>query len=313
LQSLQFHESRIVPEKDTPDNKRRVESLEVFWMDWAQDYEGGNSMNLPFTKFYWRDWQADTGLRACSLSARGLWVEMLAIMAQNANRYGYLEVGGKMPSVGILARLTGAAESEVAALMEELLAAGVPSLEGEVWYSRRLVREGQAHEQGKAYGKKGGSPLLKKEESITNSQSQSHSHGATPPLGEGLTGGVNPTLNPTLNHTLNHTDTPPASRLVSEIDGFEGTRQEVAEHDAGLIYEAYPRKGARKDAIRAIIKAFKQADATRLLELTMGYAEARRGQEPKFTPYASTWYNGERWQEPESWKPPMKPKQASLI
>jgi hypothetical protein len=108
-------------------------------------------------------------------------------------------------------------------------------------------------------------------------------------------------------------ETPPASRLVSEIDGFEGTRQEVLEHDAGLIYDAYPRKEARKDAIRAIIKAFKQVDATRLLELTRAYTIARQGQDPQFTPHPATWFNGERYKEPDSWKPPMKQKYVSVI
>lgn len=161
-------------------------------------------MNLPYSKFYWRDWQADTGLRACSLQARGLWVEMLAIMAQNDVRYGYLEIGGKMPSSGILARLIGAAETDVRSLMEELLNAGVPSIDGETWFSRRLVREGKLHDRNRRNGEKGGNPILKKEESKEPyTMSQSHSHGPTPPLTPGVNPPVKPWVNPPLNLPVN--------------------------------------------------------------------------------------------------------------
>ena len=71
-------------------------------------------MKLPFIKFFPRDWQADSNLRVCSLEARGLWFEMLCIMAQ-APRYGYLTNGdGKTPlSDDALTRLIGCSKDDL--------------------------------------------------------------------------------------------------------------------------------------------------------------------------------------------------------
>ena len=90
----------------------------------------------------------------------------------------------------------------------------------------------------------------------------------------------------------------------SKIDGFEGSKKDVDDHDANLIYAAYPRKVARKLAMRAIIRAMEKTPAELLIVLTRQYAEARRGQDENFTPHPSTWFNQERFNDaPETWKP----------
>jgi hypothetical protein len=75
--------------------------------------------------------------------------------------------------------------------------------------------------------------------------------------------------------------------------------------DGGIeeeIYQAYPRKVAKPDAIRAIRKALKEVEPEKLLELTKAYAAARSAADPQFTPHPATWFNGRRYaDDPSTW------------
>lgn len=127
--------------------------------------EVGRTMKLPFIKFYPRDWQADMGLRQCSLAARGLWFEMLCIMAQS-EQYGHLVNTSRVNAISddSLCRLIGCSKDDLYRLRDELLDAGVPGVDESTgtWFSRRMVREQHKRELCAEAGKAGGgSPLLK--------------------------------------------------------------------------------------------------------------------------------------------------------
>lgn len=93
----------------------------------------------PWMKFYPRDWRGDQALRLVSLSARGLWMEMLCVMHE-ASPYGHLLVAGQPVSDAALARSVGAHVGEVQALLVELRAAGVfRQTRGGVVYSKRMT------------------------------------------------------------------------------------------------------------------------------------------------------------------------------
>jgi hypothetical protein len=98
-------------------------------------------MMRPSFQFYAGDWQRDAALRACSVAARGLWIEMMCIMHQ-AEPYGYLVLNGKAIDHAQLGRMIGASAREVKRSIDELDAAGVFSkdAEGRI-YSRRMVRD----------------------------------------------------------------------------------------------------------------------------------------------------------------------------
>jgi hypothetical protein len=59
---------------------------------------------LRWAKWFWADWSNDTALRLCSIPARGLWMEMLCLMAQG-DPYGVLTVKGKPPTMAELRQL----------------------------------------------------------------------------------------------------------------------------------------------------------------------------------------------------------------
>lgn len=119
-------------------------------------------MKNPWMKFYPADWRSDPALRMCSLTARGLWVEMLCVMHE-AEPYGHLLVAGKSPSPQQLSVLLGADLKTISAALAELVEAGVVSQDGQgVYLSRRMVRDAEKAERDKANGKGGGNPTLKR-------------------------------------------------------------------------------------------------------------------------------------------------------
>lgn len=113
----------------------------------------------PWMKFYPSDWQSDVLLRACSIAARGLWVEMLCIM-QKAEPIGHLLVNGKKPSTALLAVLCGVSERELKRLLAELEGYNVFDVQDGVIVSRRMVRDAAKALKDKENGKKGGNPQI---------------------------------------------------------------------------------------------------------------------------------------------------------
>lgn len=115
----------------------------------------------PWMKFYPQDWRADERLRLCSLAARGLWVEMMAIM-HRAEPYGHLLIGGISPSPAQLATQVGADVAVVEAAYAELERLSVFSKDEDgVIFSRRMVRDWQKAETARTNGRSGGNPALK--------------------------------------------------------------------------------------------------------------------------------------------------------
>ncbi len=115
---------------------------------------------LRWMKFWPADWTRDPALRMCSLAARGLWIELLAV-AHEAEPYGHLLVSRRAPSVRQIAAIASSPEREVAKLVRELDEAGVFSRTATgVIYSRRMVRDNATREDARALGKLGGNTRL---------------------------------------------------------------------------------------------------------------------------------------------------------
>ncbi|WP_085908298.1 hypothetical protein [Kiloniella majae] len=118
-------------------------------------------MKNPWFKFFPTDWRADPALRMCSLSARGLWIEMLCIMH---DAEGFLEINGIPVNERALASLSGCLIEDVNELLIELENAGVYSLDrkGRI-YSRRITRDVKKARTARKNGKNGGNPTLSKQ------------------------------------------------------------------------------------------------------------------------------------------------------
>ena len=128
-------------------------------------------MKRPAFQFYPADWRNDAGLKLCSLSARGLWIEMICIM-HAAEPYGHLCAAGRPLDARDLAKLVGEPERDVKKWLDELVRNNVCSSEEGVIISRRMVRDESLRERraaggeagsefghlGAEHGKKGGRP-----------------------------------------------------------------------------------------------------------------------------------------------------------
>jgi 5-methylcytosine-specific restriction endonuclease McrA len=113
----------------------------------------------PWMKFYPSDWRSDPALRSCPIAARGLWIEMMAIMHE-AEPYGSLLVKGKRVDKKQLAALVGVPERECTVLLLELEGFGVfaRDTDGTI-YSRRMRRDhAKANEGKKEVSKRWGDP-----------------------------------------------------------------------------------------------------------------------------------------------------------
>lgn len=120
-------------------------------------------MSDPWFKFYPSDWRSDPRLRMCSLAARGLWIEMIALMHE-ATPYGHLLIGNLSPTDAQLAVLAGASSDSIPELLSELESAGVFSRTREgVIYSRKMTRDEKKAAIAKKNGKKGGNPTIGKQ------------------------------------------------------------------------------------------------------------------------------------------------------
>ena len=74
---------------------------------------------------------------------------------------------------------------------------------------------------------------------------------------------------------------------------------------AAAIYGAYPRKKARPQAIKAIVKAMATNPGDWLLAKVQEYASAITWQEPRYIPYPATWFNSESYNDdPREWQQP---------
>jgi hypothetical protein len=144
----------------------------------------------PWLKFYPTDWRSDPALRMCQLSARGLWIEMIALMHE-AIPYGHLLVSGRSPTDAQLAVLVGTTPEQIPALVGELESAGVFSRTREgVIYSRKMTRIAKKAAVARKNGKNGGNPTL-----CNNGENK-----------------------PSDNHEVNHRDKPQKPEARSQTD-----------------------------------------------------------------------------------------------
>lgn len=170
-------------------------------------------MKRPSFQFYPGDWLRDTGLRSCSVAARGLWIDALCLMHEG-EPYGHLKVNHKVISKVNLARMIGATLQETEEWLKELQDAGVFSVADDgALISRRMVRDESLRQIRAAGGSKGGNPSLK------------HEPGTAPKSTAKVNHKVNPKVGRKVNHKDNQKPTPSSSSSSSTEDEDTHTRE----------------------------------------------------------------------------------------
>lgn len=106
-------------------------------------------MKQPWMKFHPTDWRGELRLRACSLAARGLWIDLITYMTEGTP-YGHLTIEGVAPDMKAMAALVGRPTAEVKKALAELEERGVFSRTAAgVIFSRRMVRDYRKSEEGR--------------------------------------------------------------------------------------------------------------------------------------------------------------------
>lgn len=128
-------------------------------------------MKRPAFQFYPADWRKDPALSACSLAARGLWIELMCI-AHEGGTYGFLSINGKAMAPAQIARMVGESPAAVVKLVAELEDAGVFSRDEQgCIYSRRMVKDEHVRNVRADAGRLGGNPnLLKQKDKQTDNR-----------------------------------------------------------------------------------------------------------------------------------------------
>ena len=122
---------------------------------------------MPAIMFYTGDWLKDPAVRCCSLTARGLWIDMLCLMYESPIR-GHLSLAsGKPVDATKLARMVGGGVKEVEELLEELYECGVFSKSDDgIIFSRRMVQDEIVREQKSRAGSTGMKNRYQKDDSV---------------------------------------------------------------------------------------------------------------------------------------------------
>lgn len=123
-------------------------------------------MKQPSFQFYPGDWLRDPALRSVSLAARGVWIDLLCLMHESTRRGYLIFPDGSAMKFEHLARIFSVDKRTLRGLIQELESCGVFSREGEVIYSRRMVRDQQLSEVRRKAGKSGGNPILLSEKDM---------------------------------------------------------------------------------------------------------------------------------------------------
>jgi hypothetical protein len=63
------------------------------------------------------------------------------------------------------------------------------------------------------------------------------------------------------------------------------------------FWAAYPRKVGKQDAIKALVRARRKASLDEILAGVERLKKEVAGKDPNFTPHATTWLNGGRWED----------------
>ena len=66
------------------------------------------------------------------------------------------------------------------------------------------------------------------------------------------------------------------------------------------IYNAYPKRVGKANAIKSISKALEKVDAKKLLEVVKIYAKSRENQDMQYTKHPATWFNQQCWEDDQS-------------
>lgn len=217
----------------------------------------------PSFQFYPGDWLKDPGLRACSMAAKGVWMEVLCLMFECKDR-GYLVMNHKPWTLQHTAHALGGSFDENMNCLRELVENGVMKQDKKGrFFNSRMVRDERQRERWRGQ---------KRRQLIENKRSHS-----------------------------THVSTLPSRPSSSSSSSSSSILREEKEHSVAFesFWAIYPRKVHKPEALRAWGKIL-GAEA-HVLEIVAGvqrWAESEQWQESqRFIPHPARFLNQRQWED----------------
>ena len=85
-----------------------------------------------------------------------------------------------------------------------------------------------------------------------------------------------------------------------ETEGKRKGKENGMEEEIEAIYQAYPKKVAKAQGVKAIARALRSVPAAELLACVQSFARSCVGKDLQFVPYPATWFNGGRWADEQA-------------
>lgn len=129
----------------------------------------------PAFQFYPEDWLSSVKLQLCSVTAKGLMIDLMCLMHMS-DKYGFLLINGVQIDDKSLAKVLRMNTKPLTKALQQLVKNGVLKKDDSgVLYCKRMVEDDRLREIRKASGKLGGNPNL------VNHKVNSVSKSCTPP------------------------------------------------------------------------------------------------------------------------------------
>lgn len=251
-------------------------------------------MKAPSFQFYPGDWMRDPALRAVSLAARGLWIDMLCLMHESPRR-GYLcfsdEEGMKFEH---LARIFSVEKRTLKRLLDELETCRVFSRENGIIYSRRMVKDQHLTEIRREAGKAGGNPALLKQSAKQNPQGvliQNEQQKPTP--SSSSSSSYKTPLPPSADASGESVSDKPISKAAMARE-LERKQTEWFEAWWKTVWRKHAKEAARRSWLKLVRDEETFAAVTAGTEAQLPELLSR---EPQFRPMVATWLNQRRWED----------------
>lgn len=242
---------------------------------------------MPWFKFYASDYQEDIKLRRCSLSARGLWMELMCIIDRYSEPYGFLSDENGAFKQSFIANKVMCSLPEIRKCMAELEQEKVFSRTPEgVIFSRRMVRDGKGrvvHNTEPDPDKSASSDLFDAENNASKYAS--------------------------LTRAESDSSFSKNKKLYTKKRDKELTEQQFLWFEEFWGFP-YWRRVCRKAAEEAFAAKVKSPDIFgKVMNALASQSPDMTSREEKNIPHASSWLNGERWNDEI---PTVRPKTAVL-
>lgn len=265
----------------------------------------------PYLPLYVQDFLTDEKLNECSAESTGVYIRLMCLM-HKSDQYGRIllkqkykqmakQNGKQISNFALqfafqLVRQMPYDVETISRALEELMENGVVSIEDDVLFQKRMVRDSELSEKRSAAGSKGGRPsqsdrnLLKQKDKQNESKSSSKSEANT----------------------------------ESEIESENKRKKDSAEREKEApevtfeqFWAAYPKKVGKGAAKKSWEKIHPDRELRqRILSAVARDTKTEQWQKAggQYIPHPATWLNQERWEdEPNSVPPALVPSEPSPI